>query len=61
MNHTPEKETVRSLDLLSKNSIEVSQFKDQVIFEESEIIKSDGIPYTQYLLLIRTDGSRNLR
>lgn len=33
-------------DLLSKKGIQVQSFKDQVIFEEKEIMKSDGTPYT---------------
>jgi deoxyribodipyrimidine photo-lyase len=31
--------------LLEENGIEVHHFKDQVIFEESEILKADGNPY----------------
>ncbi|PWB23276.1 cryptochrome/photolyase family protein [Flavobacterium sp. HTF] len=34
--------------LLQENDIEVSSFKDHVIFEEKEIVKSDGLPYTVY-------------
>lgn len=35
-------------NLLQSNKIEVSTFKDIVIFEENEITKSDGLPYTIY-------------
>ncbi|MDY7394254.1 deoxyribodipyrimidine photo-lyase [Aureibaculum sp. 2210JD6-5] len=35
-------------DLLSSNDIEVSNFKDQVIFEKDEVLKGDGDPYTVY-------------
>ena len=31
---------------LEKKGIEVRSFKDQVIFEEKEIVKPDGLPYT---------------
>ncbi|MBP1224678.1 cryptochrome/photolyase family protein [Flavobacterium sp. 1355] len=34
--------------LLQENNIKVSSFKDHVIFEEKEIVKSDGLPYTVY-------------
>ena len=34
--------------LLKKNHINFFQFKDQVIFEESEILKSDNKPYTVF-------------
>lgn len=33
---------------LARNGVEVRIFKDQVIFEESEILKSDGKPYTVF-------------
>jgi deoxyribodipyrimidine photo-lyase len=32
--------------LLKKKGIELLEFKDQVIFEKSEILKEDGLPYT---------------
>lgn len=35
-------------DLLTKNDVEVLEQKDQVIFEESEITKDDGKPYTVF-------------
>ena len=35
-------------ELCAKNGVEVYSFKDQVIFEESEIVKIDGNPYTVY-------------
>lgn len=35
-------------ELCKKNNIEVSSFKDQVIFEENEIVKADANPYTVY-------------
>ena len=34
--------------LLTSNGIQSSAFKDQVIFEEAEIVKVDGLPYTVY-------------
>ena len=33
---------------LKSNNIEVSNFKDQVVFEENDILKEDGKPYTVY-------------
>ncbi len=36
------------LAFAERNQIEFLSFKDQVIFEESEIMKSDGTPYTIY-------------
>ncbi len=41
----------RDLDiatLFKESNIEISSFKDHVIFEEKEITKSDGLPYTIY-------------
>ncbi len=35
-------------ELLKANKIYCFSFKDQVIFEENEIVKSDGLPYTVY-------------
>ena len=35
-------------ELLEKNKIASFLFKDQVIFEEKEITKADGLPYTVY-------------
>ena len=35
-------------ELLDKRGIELHTFKDQVVFEENEIIKNDGKPYTVY-------------
>jgi deoxyribodipyrimidine photo-lyase len=35
-------------DLLQKKGIELLAFKDQVIFEESEVMKDDGRPYTVF-------------
>ena len=35
-------------ELLAKNNIAFHTHKDQVIFEESEITKADGLPYTVY-------------
>lgn len=32
--------------LLNKNGIDIITFKDQVVFEENEIVKDDGKPYT---------------
>jgi deoxyribodipyrimidine photo-lyase len=35
-------------DLLSQHNINFHKYKDQVIFEEKEILKSDGDPYTVF-------------
>ncbi len=35
-------------ELLEANNTKVSSYKDQVIFEEKEITKADGLPYTVY-------------
>jgi len=35
-------------DFLQKNNVEFKGFKDQVIFEKNEIVKSDGLPYTVF-------------
>jgi deoxyribodipyrimidine photo-lyase len=35
-------------DLLETNGVEVHEYKDQVIFEENEITKNDGKPYTVF-------------
>ncbi|KQB42990.1 cryptochrome/photolyase family protein [Flavobacterium aquidurense] len=42
------KRDIAVLNLLKQNNIEVSSFKDHVIFEEKEITKADGLPYTIY-------------
>ena len=34
--------------LLQKKQIEFKTFKDQVIFEKSEVVKEDGLPYTVF-------------
>jgi deoxyribodipyrimidine photo-lyase len=34
--------------LLEEHNIQLQEFKDQVIFEENEIVKDDGLPYTVY-------------
>lgn len=42
---------VRDLEVtkyLNSQNIEVFAYKDQVIFEESEIVKDDGLPYTVF-------------
>ncbi|HEY6144586.1 MAG TPA: deoxyribodipyrimidine photo-lyase [Flavobacterium sp.] len=36
------------IELLTANKIPFFSFKDQVIFEEKEITKADGLPYTVY-------------
>lgn len=35
-------------DLAQDNNIEFKRFKDQVIFEENDVLKADGKPYTIY-------------
>jgi len=35
-------------ELLAQKGVNVQGFKDQVIFEEAEITKADGLPYTVY-------------
>lgn len=39
---------IKIRDLLAENKIPFQTYKDQVIFERSEIMKSDGSPYTVY-------------
>ena len=41
-------------NLLSKNDISFKTFKDQVIFEKEEVIKSDGKPYLVYTPYMKT-------
>jgi len=36
------------INFLKKHKIDVETFKDQVIFEKSEVTKNDGTPYTVY-------------
>ena len=36
------------IDLLAKNNIKTSTYKDHLIFEKNEISKVDGNPYTVY-------------
>ncbi len=38
----------RVVNLLNQSNIPVYQFKDQVVFEEHDILKSNGKPYTVY-------------
>lgn len=42
------KRDIAICSLLKENSIECFPYKDHVIFEEKEITKSDGLPYTIY-------------
>lgn len=35
-------------ELLSRNAVELKLSKDQVVFEENEVVKKDGLPYTVY-------------
>ncbi len=42
-----EREGAMSL-LFQQNNIQFQTFKDQVIFEKSEIVKNDGLPYTVF-------------
>ncbi|MDO1500354.1 deoxyribodipyrimidine photo-lyase [Winogradskyella maritima] len=41
-------------DILKSNDIEFKTFKDQVIFEKSEVVKKDGDPYVVYTPYMRT-------
>jgi deoxyribodipyrimidine photo-lyase len=41
-------------NLLSNNSIAFKTYKDQVIFEKDEIVKSDGTPYVVYTPYMKT-------
>jgi deoxyribodipyrimidine photo-lyase len=41
-------------NLLGKSNIEFKTFKDQVIFEKSEVVKKDGDPYKVYTPYMRT-------
>ncbi|TVZ55159.1 deoxyribodipyrimidine photo-lyase [Lutibacter sp. Hel_I_33_5] len=36
------------MEFLKSNAIDFFSYKDQVIFEENEIVKDDGLPYTIY-------------
>ena len=36
------------IDLLNKKNIQSLSYKDQVIFEENEVVKNDGSPYVVY-------------
>ena len=42
------KRDLKIAQLLLSNGIELHSFKDQVIFEESEVVKADGKPYTVF-------------
>ena len=44
--------------LLNKNNISFNTYKDQVIFEKSEVVKDDGKPYTVYTPYSRKWKSR---
>jgi deoxyribodipyrimidine photo-lyase len=35
-------------ELCEQNDIEITAYKDQVIFEKNEVLKNDGLPYTIY-------------
>ncbi|WP_298880362.1 deoxyribodipyrimidine photo-lyase [uncultured Polaribacter sp.] len=35
-------------EYLKSNNVQFLSFKDQVIFEENEVVKNDGLPYTVY-------------
>jgi deoxyribodipyrimidine photo-lyase len=35
-------------ELLQANTIDIKNYKDQVIFEKSEVTKDDGLPYVVY-------------
>lgn len=35
-------------EFLKSNNIEFHSYKDQVVFEENEVVKNDGLPYTIY-------------
>ena len=41
-------------NLLSKKNIKFKTFKDQVIFEKSEVVKNDGDPYVVYTPYMKT-------
>jgi deoxyribodipyrimidine photo-lyase len=45
-------------ELLQKNNISFQTFKDQVIFEKSEVMKDDGTPYTVYTPYMKKWRSR---
>ena len=44
-------------NLLSKNNVLFKTYKDQVIFEKDEVIKSDGKPYLVYTPYMKTSVS----
>ena len=39
---------IKIIEFLKSNKIEVKTYKDQVIFEKSDIVKGDGTPYKVY-------------
>ena len=45
-NHTPFSATMRLKSYLKRKGISLFRYKDQVIFEENEILKPDNKPYT---------------
>lgn len=42
------KRDAETADFLNKNQIKFSDYKDQVIFEKNEVVKSDNSPYTVF-------------
>lgn len=42
------KRDIEVADYLNKNNIDFSDFKDQVIFEKDDVLKSDNTPYTVF-------------
>ncbi len=40
--------TVHISEILKESGIPFHTFKDQVIFEKDEVVKSDGTPYTVF-------------
>ena len=47
------------IDLLNKKNIQSLSYKDQVIFEENEVVKNDGIPYVVYLKHYKSESFLN--
>ncbi|MCI3939116.1 DNA photolyase family protein [Chryseobacterium aahli] len=42
------KRDIEVADFLNKNNIQFSDFKDQIIFEKNDVLKSDNTPYTVF-------------
>ncbi|GAL78970.1 deoxyribodipyrimidine photolyase [Algibacter lectus] len=50
------KRDLEILKLLKSKGIETKSFKDQVIFEENDILKNDNTPHIQYIHHLKISG-----